>query len=294
MKHKSSHSYWRNTLWGQALELLLLLSVVFLIRTFGFGLYQVPSGSMETTMLVGERFFADKLSYWLRKPTRGEIIALNAPTFKYSKNSFKRLVEMYAWGPDNWTKRIIGIPGDHVRGVIENGKPVIYLNGQKLDEPYLNQYPLVYEYKPRTGGCLEEIPKSYDPSVPFSKQPFYVINEKFLARTNQGTLILRYPDQAQKLPLPIPTGVTRFYGHGADEFDVHLGVNEYWLMGDNRRGSCDSRSWGPIKGNIIHGRITFRIWSVDSQESWWIVDLMRHPIDFWSRVRWNRFFQFIG
>ena len=49
-------------------EFLFLLMVVFLIRTFGFGLYQVPTGSMETTMLVGERFFADKFSYNFRKP----------------------------------------------------------------------------------------------------------------------------------------------------------------------------------------------------------------------------------
>ena len=43
-------------------EIVTLLFVVFLIRTFGFGLYQVPTGSMETTMLVGERFFADKFT----------------------------------------------------------------------------------------------------------------------------------------------------------------------------------------------------------------------------------------
>lgn len=294
MKKTSLHS-WRNTLWGQALELVLLLTIVFLIRTFGFGLYQVPTGSMETTLLTGERFFADKLSYWFRKPTRGEIIALNDPTFKYSTNPFKRFIEMYAWGPENWTKRVIGVPGDHVRGVLIDGKPVIYLNGQKLDEPYLNSYPLVYEHnaKPKTAFIGNVIPLSYDPTLPFDKQPFYRINEKLLQRTETGELILEYPHEGRPLPFSIPSNLTRYYGYNADEFDVRLGANEYWLMGDNRRGSGDSRSWGPVKDNIIHARITFRIWSMDSKESWWIVDLMRHPIDFWSRVRWNRFFQFI-
>src|SRR5579871_1420774 len=91
-------------------ELAGLLLIVFLIRTFGFGLYQVPTGSMETTMLVGERFFADKLSYLFRKPERNEIIALNEPTFKYSDNNIVRLYQEYVgwpiwpWGPVNFTK----------------------------------------------------------------------------------------------------------------------------------------------------------------------------------------------
>jgi hypothetical protein len=62
-------------------------------------------------------------------------------------------------------------------------------------------------------------------------------------------------------------------------------------MGDNRVGSKDSRYFGPIKEHLIHGRIVFRIWSIDSDESWWILDLIKHPIDFFSRVRWSRFLQ---
>ena len=59
-------------------------------------------------------------------------------------------------------------------------------------------------------------------------------------------------------------------------------------MGDNRRGSFDSRGWGVLKGDLIHGRILFRLWSSDSDESWWILDLIKHPIDFWKRMRWSR------
>lgn len=96
-----------------AFELIfVILPVAFLIRTFGFGLYQVPTGSMETTLLVGERFLADKLTYWFRPPKRGEIIAFNAPDasvcsqgYKYSKNPFTNWIERYIWGPSNWTKK---------------------------------------------------------------------------------------------------------------------------------------------------------------------------------------------
>src|SRR3989304_2199400 len=84
-------------------EFAFLLTIVFLVRTFIFGLYQVPTGSMETTMLVGERFFADKLSYNFRHPRHGEIIAFNDPSFKYSTNALMKIFQRYAWGPSNWT-----------------------------------------------------------------------------------------------------------------------------------------------------------------------------------------------
>jgi signal peptidase I len=283
---------WRKTIWGQIVELILLLGFVFLIRTFCFGLYQVPSGSMETTMLVGERFFADKLSYWFRDPARGEIIACNAPTFTYSKHPVKKLIEKYIWGPENWTKRIIGIPGDHVRGVIENGKPIVYLNNKILDEPYLNHNPLVHEYQYNAWNCDKEMClKTYDPAKSFDQQPFYVINPKHLLRYTTGEIVLEYHDHARKSPVPVPADNHRFWGNNADEFDVQLGDDEYWLMGDNRRGSGDSRTFGPVKREIFHGRIVFRIWSIDSYEAWWIKDLIKHPIDFWPRIRWNRFWQ---
>ena len=140
-------------------EFAFLLLVVFLVRTFGFGLYQVPTGSMETTMLVGERFFADKLSYNFRKPRHGEIIAFNDPEFKYSSHSITRLFQHYVWGPSNWTKRVIGIPGDVIRGAIEDGKPVVYRNGEKLNEPYINKYPLLGSFRQNVNVLIKQIEK---------------------------------------------------------------------------------------------------------------------------------------
>ena len=57
-------------------ELVVLVLIVFLIRTFGFGLYQVPTGSMENKILVGERFFADKFSYIFTDPKANDIILI--------------------------------------------------------------------------------------------------------------------------------------------------------------------------------------------------------------------------
>src|SRR5947207_3766285 len=106
MTHKTK----KQQTWLESItEFCFLLTIVFLIRTFGFGLYQVPTGSMETTMLVGERFFADKLSYNFRAPRHGEIIAFNDPEFIYSQNPLMKLFQRYVWGPSNWTNRGIGV-----------------------------------------------------------------------------------------------------------------------------------------------------------------------------------------
>lgn len=321
----ASHTKQRAGFLSNVGQIALILLTVFLIRTFIFGLYQVPTGSMETTMLVGERFFADKFTYLFSKPKRGHVISLNSPLFEYSQSTPQRLFQEYVWGPVNLTKRIIGVPGDHIKGVVENGRPVVYINGQKLEEPYLNKYPLISVWTEEPTKLVNEINeeifaklsqnqlsrsqldqyfnnrlyghlllRSYDPAASYADQPFYRINEALIAKVEDGKPLIKYPE----VPIegttgqPVPEGDHRFW-NGTDDFDVQLGAHEYWLMGDNRRNSGDSRVFGPVDGRLIHGRILFRIWSVDSGHDWWIIDLLTHPIDFWTRVRWNRFFQWV-
>lgn len=266
----------------------VILPIAFVIRTCIFGLYQVPTGSMEPTLLVGERFFADKLSYWFRKPVRGEIIAFNDPTYKYSDNQVVNWFERYvSWNVSNWTKRLIAIPGDHIKGVIEDGKPVIYLNGNKLDETaYVNKYPIIYlwkypQYRYSNSNLADaHLPRTYDPSLPWDQQKFYKIdpNSIILNSSGQPALIL-YPNT------PASSGI--------DVFDITLGDNQYWAMGDNRLGSSDSRVFGILDGKQIHGKIVFRIFSMDTDESWWFIDLIKNPISFWKKVRWSRCFEWV-
>src|SRR3989338_4032342 len=143
---------------------IVIIPIAFVIRTWGYGLYKVPTGSMETTLLIGESFVSDKFTYnFLRSPKRGEIIAFNEPEstrFHYSKNPLINWWQRYVWGPENWTKRVIGLPGEHIQGKIEDGHPVVYINGEKFDEPYLNKYPLVY-----TGEYSS--PRSYNPDYSY-------------------------------------------------------------------------------------------------------------------------------
>ncbi len=309
----------------QIKQIAYILLVVFLIRTFVFGLYQVPTGSMEPTMLVGERFFAEKFTYLVTKPKRGHIISLNSPLYDYSDNKAKRLFEEYVWGPVNLTKRVIGVPGDTLVGKIEDGKPVIYINSAKLEEPYLNPYPLIAVWKSKPSEIVRSIneeavsllsqnqltpdqferfmqsrlnqsvvKKTYDPSKPYDQQQFYRIDESRIYKDSNGYPIIETPGSIIMEPRHgNEPPMDKNYWDNSDVFHVVLGANQYWLMGDNRLNSGDSRMFGPVDGRLIHGRILFRIWSIDSHEDWWIVDLIKHPVDFWTRIRWKRFLQFV-
>lgn len=305
-------------------EMIYWIVIIFLIRTFGFGLYQVPTGSMETTMLVGERFFADKLSYIFVKPKQGDIISFNDPLFDYSDNKAKRLFQEYVWGPSNWTKRLIAVPGQTVEGKIEDGKPVVYVDGVKLDEPYVNKYPLVavfesdkkdlradaekqalkllnhgYISMAKFESCIQEQIncsarwKSYDPTKSPEQQPFYRLQPDRIVEVDNG-MVLREPGTPlERNPRIMERREGKSHWNGTDEFYVELGKNQYWAMGDNRLGSHDCRFFGPLDGRLIHGKIVFCIFSLDSKSDWLILDILKYPIDFWTRVRWSRCLHFM-
>jgi signal peptidase I len=296
------------TLVREVAEFMGMLLVIFLIRTFIFGLYFVPSGSMEHTLLVGDSLVTDKLTVWFTPIKRGEVIAFNQPTYAYSKKPIMNFLQRYVlgifWGPQNWTKRVIAIAGDTIEGKIEDGKTVIYLNGQKLDEPYVNTYPLAIIHK--TNMHLEQAralgiePQydliSWDPTLPGDKQPFYpnIPSDRFevipahagIDSALTGQLLLIYP----RTPFPVgPTG-------SRDIFKIVIPNGFVWCMGDNRNGSHDSRAddIGPVPTKLIHGRVRARLFSFyDVDSSWMVLSLLKDPLNFFSKFRWNRFFQMI-
>lgn len=305
--------------WYLVSVVALFFITIFMLRTFLIDFGRQVSGSMETTILRGEVIIIDKISTFFKNPKQRDIVLFSTP---------KQLVDV---------KRIIGVPGDKIRGVIEDGKPVMYINNQKYDEPYINKYPQIrilqegdsikreipeiFKWAPADGpkdNINQTLPtygktseslviderlvelkremysqtRSYDPEKSFSDQPFYRFTEDQLIKDKEGNLIIEQPGA----PLP-KSGLPRqedgnSYWDGTDEFYVELNDHHYWVMGDNRLGSYDSRFWGPLDGSKINGFVVFRITSRDSR-GWFFFDLIKHPIDFWKRVRWNRFFNII-
>ncbi|MDD4844187.1 MAG: signal peptidase I [Anaerotignum sp.] len=82
---------------------------------------QVPTGSMESTIMPGDRIMALRTSYWFEEPERGDVVIFRYPDDPERKTLF--------------VKRIIGVGGDEV--TIGNG--IVYVNGEALEEPYIKE-----------------------------------------------------------------------------------------------------------------------------------------------------------
>ncbi len=121
---------------------LVAFVLAFLIKTFLVQAFYIPSGSMEPTLLPGDRVLVDKVSYRLREPRRGEVVVFEDPhpAARPDRGLVGTLIHWLTDGlgltrpaEEDFIKRIIGLPGDSVEG--RRGR--VYVNGKPLEEPYL-------------------------------------------------------------------------------------------------------------------------------------------------------------
>lgn len=271
-------------------KFLFVIPIIFLIRTIGIGLGTVPKRAMETSMLVEEKFIVNKFFPLFINPKRGYVVFFNDPNYKYSDNKILNLLQRYIKGPQSYAQRIIAIPGDEIKGMIENDKPVIYLKTKndnefkKLNEPYINQYPLVAyvntQAKDKNKEELQYI--TYDPNYSFKEQPFYKFSKESL---DHAKTLSKECGFSEFLYPQVPVYLK---GKNTDIFHHKLNTDQYWLMGDNRQNATDSRIWGPINGKYLRGIIKLRIWSYESSGTYFVINLIKHPINVWKRIRWDR------
>jgi signal peptidase I len=123
------------------LELVAMVTLAFVlalaIKTWVVQPFIVPSGSLEPTIMVGDRVLVNKFIYRFRQPGRGEIVVFSDPAGK-----LPALI-----------KRVVAVGGDTVD--IKDGK--LWLNGHALDEPYIHGKPTI----PGTVAMPVTIPKGY-------------------------------------------------------------------------------------------------------------------------------------
>lgn len=222
-------------------SMAVTLAVALFILTFNIQAFEIPSSSMENTILIGDHVFVDRITvapatHWAffehsRPIRRGDIIVF------YSVET-----------PDlHLVKRVIGIPGDRIH--LHHGR--VYRNGQLLDEPYVihsvgNYFPYRDEF----------------PAVPPEESPDKVV---------PGWPVRQGDD------IVVPPG-------------------RYFVMGDNRDVSHDSRFFGCIPQQNVVGRPLFIYWSFETPPDQYRKTSFGDQVAFYSHVtlhffdetRWKR------
>jgi signal peptidase I len=167
------------------------VAIVLAIKAWVVNPYRIPSSSMEPTLhcarpadgceaRFSDRVLANRFIYHFRDPHRGEVVVFETPPQAKAR----------CGAGGTFVKRIIGLPGESVQIRLIDGAGYVYINGRKLDEPYIQQN-----------------------------------------RRDIG------PEKTYKVP-----------------------QGDYFVMGDNRSQSCDSRSWGAVpRGNLI-GPVFMTYW----------------------------------
>ncbi len=217
--------------------------IAIFVITFIVQAFQIPSESMENTLLVGDYLLVNKLCYGGRglgdhvmpyqKIRRGDIIVFYKPVDPQQ----------------HFVKRVIGLPGDRLRMVNKR----VLINGKPMDEPYVR--------------FLEPANNLYRDDFPRTDIP---------APNMEGSWWLQMRKLVEDGELIIPQG-------------------HYFVMGDNRDDSQDSRYWGFVPQENIIGRPLVIYWSVrdwDAAPASTIAGRLQHlayaVTHLFQITRWNR------
>ena len=198
-----------------------VIALVFVLRSFLFEPFKIPSSSMVPTLLVGDFILVNKFTYGIRLPIiNKKVIELNSPqrgdvmVFKYPKDMSQ-----------DYIKRVIGVPGDKItyenKRLTVNGKPVEYT---ALDDYLDDQHPIYHKQ------FMENLA-----GVP----------HRILNTDNKRTLDLGAVEN-------FPHREACEYTY--DKFTCIVPEGNYFMMGDNRDNSADSRYWGFVPDKNIVGK----------------------------------------
>jgi signal peptidase I len=261
------------SVWREYFESLLVTAIMaFFGMTFVVQAVKVPTGSMQNTITIGDHLLVNKFIFApgpplpflpMREIRHGDIIV-----FKYPGSST-------AWTGDlndptnrpyatNYVKRVIGLPGDRIE--LQGTKVII--NGQELPEHVVTAENPGDD--PRTPDLLEQnLPLQAENNPPPSGEGSYTVYYSAEHRLDKRGYFER------DLPIWQLTGSSHV---------IVVPANHYFVMGDNRDNSADSRYWGFVPRELIIGRAMFVYWSYDESKQ------MEFPyvLDFFRNTRWRR------
>jgi signal peptidase I len=202
-----------------------VILIVFVLRSFLVEPFQIPSGSMMPTLVVGDFILVNKYTYGIRLPIiNKKLIEINSPqrgdvvVFRYPMDTSV-----------DYIKRVVGLPGDTV--AYQNKR--LTINGQPM--------PMQ-----RTDNYLDKEKFYYTPQY-----------RETLGSVEHRTLIEdevpAYVSQVEQFPYRDKCH------YNSEGFVCEVPAGHYFMMGDNRDNSKDSRVWGFVPDDNLVGRAFF-IW----------------------------------
>jgi signal peptidase I len=209
--------------------------------TFILQAVTVPTGSMQNTILIGDYLLVNKFIFApsgnplpflpQRDVARGDIIVFKYPGNKiHPKNDSSRGIVPYQI---NYVKRVIGLPGE----TIEFRNNQVFINGQLLPEQRIIG-------DSDDGESALETREFESPLADAKYSVFYSENTMKIAQSDRSISRSGYEFGVQGKPMQVPE-------------------NHFFVMGDARDNSEDSRFWGFVPRELIVGRAMFVYWSCD-------------------------------
>jgi signal peptidase I len=202
-----------------------VIALVFILRSFLFEPFKIPSSSMVPTLQIGDLILVNKYTYGIRLPVLNKkVVEVNHPqrgdvmVFKYPRD-----ISL------DYIKRVVGVPGDRIvyrnKRLSINGKDLSY----KQLPDYLDEEHLTYskQFEENLNGVEHRI-------LIEERAPVYVPN----------------PDAFPQKEL---------CSYNSEGFACTVPAGHYFMMGDNRDNSLDSRYWGFVPDKYIVGKAFF-VW----------------------------------
>jgi signal peptidase I len=267
--------------------LIVAALIAFFLKIFFIEAFRIPTGSMENTLLVGDFLLVNKFVYGaitpmtipftsvripfyrfpaLKEPHHGDVVVFDFPGYRDELKSAEQV---------DYIKRLIGEPGDTIRIINKR----VYVNGKIFPNPPNAIFspdtsgdnitdPRIF---PKGSGWNED---NYGPlRIPGKGDVIHLTTENieewkiFIER--EGHTVQTSPDNA-----------TLIDGKRSDDYRVEQ--NYYFMMGDNRNNSLDSRFWGFMPRDHVIGEALIIYWSWDPNIPFSQIGRL------FGSVRWNR------
>lgn len=242
----------KNIIVEYAESFIVTLVMALFGMTFVIQAVTVPTGSMQNTILIGDYLLVNKFIFApsgnplpflpQREIRRGDVVVFKYPGFEDPKEDEIRGLIPYQI---NYVKRVIGLPGE----TIEFKNNQVFIDGRELPEHrIIGNTPLLSDgFTKNNKAALE--------------------TSEFEEKTEDENYSVYYDQETLELVKAGGSISTERYGFGAVGKPMKIPADHYFVMGDSRDNSEDSRFWGFVPRELIIGQAMFVYWSCDLANS---------------------------